>query len=253
MVSISLTDIKVTYPGNLKRYEQKMRSRLLKALAFSGKRDKGNSRIWALKGVSLRLHAGDIAGIIGENGAGKTTLLRVIARLIKPDSGTVDISGTVSSVFSLGAGFIPDLTGRENIHLVGSLYGFSRKEISQIEGSIIDFSELTAAIDRPIKTYSAGMRARLGFSIVTSLDSKIIVLDEALSAGDMKFRQKAGNLIERFFKEDKILVVVSHAQRVIREYCNKAYYIHEGQIAAEGTTQDVCDIYEDYGSASRRP
>lgn len=249
MTSILLSDITVSYPENLRPYERKVRSRLLKALSFSGQRNSRKNRIWALKGVSLNLQAGEIVGIIGENGAGKTTLLRVIARLIKPDSGIVDICGTVSSVFSLGAGFIPDLTGRENIHLVGSLYGFSRDEIAQLEGDIIDFSELAASIDRPIKTYSAGMKTRLGFSIVASLDSDIIVLDEALSAGDYKFRRKAGNLIDRFFRKDKILVVVSHIPRVIRDYCNKAYYLHHGQMEAEGTPQEVCSIYEDFSSA----
>ena len=192
----------------------------------------------------MKFRAGDVAGIVGENGAGKTTLLRVISRVLDPDSGRVDARGTVSSVFNLGAGFISELSGRENIYLVASLYGFSHHETTSIEQSIIEFSELDEAIDRPLKTYSTGMRSRLGFSIVSFLNTDIIVVDEVLAAGDYKFSRKAGNLIDRFSGESKILIVVSHNLTVIREQCNVSYYLHRGEIVAQGDPHEVCEIYE---------
>jgi teichoic acid transport system ATP-binding protein len=206
-----------------------------------------SSRVIALKGVSLSLEAGTVAGIIGENGAGKTTLLRVISRLLRPDSGSVNVVGVTSTVFNLGAGFIPDLTGRENIHLVGSLHGLDQARLEEIEAPAIDFSELGEAIDRPVKTYSSGMRSRLGFSIVAFLNSDIIILDEALSAGDARFKKKAGNLIERFASEDRILVVVSHSKKVIRDYCSTGFYLSQGRLVLQADPREVCKAYAQAG------
>lgn len=245
MSFVELKDVHVSYQKGKTVHDRYLKHFVKEKLSSIFKRRRREDRVvQALKGVNLHVSEGSITGIIGENGAGKTTLLRVISRLITPDSGTVNVEGSISSVFGLSAGIISHLSGRENIYSMGSLYGFSERQLTSLEQSIIDFSELGEAIDRPTRTYSAGMKARLGFSIIASLNTDIIVLDEALQAGDLKFRQKAGNLIERFAGENKILIVVSHSPRVIREYCNFAYYLHEGEIVTSGDPDTVCAEYE---------
>ena len=164
---------------------------------------------------------------------------------MSPDSGTLDITGSVSSVFGLGAGFMDHLTGRENIYMMGVLYGFSPKLLKDMIDPITEFAELSEAIDRPIRTYSSGMRTRLGFSILSHIDTDIVILDEALNAGDVRFRKKVGNLIERFHGENKILIVVSHNENVIKNYCNRAYYLSRGKIVAEGEPADVWNVFAD--------
>jgi ABC-type polysaccharide/polyol phosphate transport system ATPase subunit len=245
--SIDLKDIVVSYPAFRKAHDQRTRAYVRRVMSTVTSPSSRLSRVLAIKGVSLSLEAGDIAGIIGENGAGKTTLLRVISGLLRPDSGEVRVVGEVATVFNLGAGFIPDLTGRENIHLVASLHGLDQKQLDEIEEPVVEFSELGEAMDRPVKTYSSGMRSRLGFSIVAFLDSDVIILDEALSAGDARFKEKAGNLIERFAHEDRILVVVSHSEKVIRDYCNTAYYLSQGRVVTSGEPDEVCRAYEEAG------
>lgn len=210
---------------------------------FGGGREVKTSLVEALRGVSLHAKAGDIVGIIGENGAGKSTLLKIIAGLMSPDSGRIEIEGTVSSVFGLGAGFKNHLTGRENIYTMGVLYRLSPQEIDEMVEPIIEFAELHEAIDRPLRTYSSGMRTRLGFSILSYIDTDIVVLDEALNAGDVRFQRKVGNLIERFHGDKKILLVVSHAESVIKDYCNRVYYLSKGRIAAEGTAEEVWSTF----------
>jgi ABC-type polysaccharide/polyol phosphate transport system ATPase subunit len=243
MTSIALSDIHVSYMTARRMGRRSLKSAVRETFRPGSRSPAGRGEVRALRGVSLNLKAGDVAGIIGENGAGKTTLLKVLSGLLEPDSGRVEVTGSVATVFNLGAGFLPDLTGRENIHLVGSLHGLSRGSIQELEEPIIEFSELSEAMDRPVKTYSAGMRARLGFSIVAFLDSDIIVLDEVLSAGDFHFRKKAGNLIDRFAHERKILVVVSHSASTVRRSCNICYYLTQGRLEAMGDPEEILPLY----------
>lgn len=241
--AIVLRDVTLRYPLgrglSAKRWCDLVRRRLL------GRRSAQESGcVTALNNVSLWASAGDVVGIVGHNGAGKTTLAQIVAGVLLPDSGSVRVTGRVCTVFNLGAGFIPALTGRENIHLVGSLQGLSSRQVVSIEAEVIEFAGLREVIDRPLKTYSTGMRARLGFAIVSFLDTEIVVLDEALGAGDIAFRRKAGNLIERFSESRKTLVVVSHSTRAVRSYCTVAYCLRAGRIVESGTPERVCGFYE---------
>lgn len=244
MPQILLRNVRLNYPGTRALEERRLKSRIQRGLGrLLGGDSYQPDPVRALRDVNFTAKEGDIVGVVGANGAGKTSLLRVIAGLLAPDSGSVQVRGRVSTVFNLGAGFIPSLSGRENIHLVGTLHGFSQRRVAEIEESIIKFSDLGGAIDRPLKTYSSGMRSRLGFSIVANLDTEIVALDEALAVGDYQFRRKAGNLIERFVHDKRILVVVSHSPRVIIDHCSFAYCLAEGRMVAEGDPADVCRYY----------
>lgn len=249
MAKIVLKDVCVTYPSSRTPHDKRLKSQVQARIGRLVRREgrERRSLVPALKEVSMSASEGDIVGIVGENGAGKTTLLRVIAGILRPDSGQLEIEGTVSTVFSLGAGFMPSLSGRENIHLAGALHGMSKGQMALIEEPIIEFSDLGEAIDRPLKAYSSGMKSRLGFSVVAFLNTNIVALDETLSAGDHRFRQKAGNLIERYAHERKILIVVSHSHDIIRRYCNRSYLLQKGEVVSEGAPQDVLDLYEGNG------
>lgn len=244
MAHILLNDITVSYDSGKSVHNNKLRWWVKKKLKDLTGKTNGPKTFKALDSVSISAEPGQVVGIIGRNGAGKTTLMRVVAGILEPDSGTVDVSGSISSVFNLGAGFIPELNGRENIYLVCALHNISEKRTREIEEDIISFSGLGKAIDRPVKTYSSGMRSRLGFSIVAFIDSDIIALDEALSAGDHSFRKKAGNLIERFADNKKILLVISHSATVIRDHCTHCYLLENGRIAEFGSPLEVLEKYQ---------
>jgi len=174
------------------------------------KRRQKKEHIWALRDVDLTCFAGEIIGIIGANGAGKTTLCRVLSELVKPDLGSVEIGGMVSALFSLGTGFRKDLSGRENILLNGMMLGFSMQRVEEITRKVIDFSELGDFIDQPLKYFSSGMKSRLGFSIASMMEPEILVLDEALSTGDLNFSEKAGGKLKELIGKSKLVIVVTH-------------------------------------------
>ncbi|MCR3921769.1 MAG: ABC transporter ATP-binding protein [Firmicutes bacterium] len=203
----------------------------------------GLGDFWALKGINFSASAADIIGVIGSNGAGKTTLCRVISRLLRPDVGTISVTGEVSALLSLGTGFNKELTGSENIFLNGMMLGFTHKHMNQIYDDIVDFAGLSAFIDQPIKTYSSGMRARLGFSIATMLEPEILVLDEALSTGDAEFYQRAMAKTKELVAKAKVVIIVSHDIDFIENNCSKAIWIDHGQLQAEGAPATVCAQY----------
>ena len=198
---------------------------------------------WALREVNFAAVAADIIGIIGSNGAGKTTLCRVISRLLRPDEGSMSVNGEVSALLSLGAGFNKELTGRENIFLNGMMLGFSRQHMEQIYDDIVEFAGLQAFIDQPIKNYSSGMRARLGFSIATMLEPEILVLDEALSTGDAEFNQRAISRTKELVAKAKVVIIVSHDINFIEKNCSKAIWLDRGRVMAEGDPAEVCAQY----------
>ena len=213
----------------------------MKSIVFRNRGDKGE--FWALKGVSFSCARGDIIGIIGSNGAGKSTLCSVISRLLRPDRGDIHVAGEVSALLSLGTGFRRELTGRENIYLNGMMLGFSKKHMETIYDEILEFSGLHAFIDQPIKHYSSGMRARLGFSIATILDPEILVLDEALSTGDAEFKRRAMKKTQELVKTAKVVIIVSHNINFIEANCTKALWIDKGVLKADGLPADVCAQY----------
>jgi ABC-type polysaccharide/polyol phosphate transport system ATPase subunit len=198
---------------------------------------------WALKGVTFNVERGKTLGIIGKNGSGKSTLLRVIGRIFVPDEGGLEVSGTVSTLLSITAGFQAGLSGLENIYLNGVLMGFGEQQIDSVLDDIIEFSELGRFIESPVKTYSSGMYTRLGFSIAINLKRDIMLIDEVLGVGDTKFRKKCEEKIKEVMKEGRTIVLVSHSMEAIEKFSDKAIWLDKGTIRAEGTPEEVIDQY----------
>lgn len=197
---------------------------------------------WALRNISFSVKAGESLGVIGENGAGKSTLLQVLTGIYKPDEGSVEREGRLG-LLQLGTGFHPELSGRENIYLNGAILGLRRKEIDAIYDSIVAFSELERFIDTPIKTYSSGMTARLGFSIAINIKPDILLIDEVLSVGDVSFRRKGTQKLEEIKKMGKIIILVSHSMNNIKKVCERAICLDHGQIVYDGSSAEAVDFY----------
>jgi ABC-2 type transport system ATP-binding protein len=197
----------------------------------------------ALQNVSLEIKKGETFGIIGRNGAGKSTLLKVISRVLIPTEGRVQITGRVSPMLELGAGFHPELTGRENIFLNGTLLGHSRDEIDKRLDAIMEFSELGNFIEAPIRTYSTGMVARLGFAVATAWKPDILILDEVLSVGDEAFQQKCKNKIDEFRNSQVTTILVTHHMQTMEALCTKAAWLDQGQVRAIGDVKNIISAY----------
>ena len=191
------------------------------------------------------IETGSLTIIKGKNGSGKSTLLRTIAGIYLPDEGEMNVNGTVSSMLTLSSGFKQDLTGVENIFLIGVVTGFTEKEIKAKFAEIVEFSELEDFIYQPVKSYSSGMKARLGFSIAISLKRDIMLVDEILGVGDFKFREKSRKKMIELIKSDITVVLVSHDSETIKEYSNKCIWIHEGELKAAGETDEMMKLYLD--------
>jgi lipopolysaccharide transport system ATP-binding protein len=205
---------------------------------------KGSTPFWALRGISFEVDRGQSVGIIGANGAGKTTLLRLICGLGRPTNGHVHVSGHVAALLDLGAGFHPHLTGRENLYVGAIVAGLSRRTVTALFDTIVEFAELRDFIDQPLRTYSSGMQMRLAFAVAIHVDPSILVIDEALSVGDGHFQQKCLDRIARFRQRGKTLLIVSHDMQTIRSFCTRAVWLDHGTIAADGPADDVIGKYE---------
>lgn len=201
------------------------------------------TEFWALKDVSFKVEKGDRVGVMGFNGAGKSTLLKTIAGVLKPTMGSVKVAGTIAPMLELGAGFDPNYTGAENIYLYGATMGFSRKFIDEKYDEIVEFSELKEFINAPLKSYSSGMKSRLGFAIATAVKPDVLILDEVLSVGDAAFKEKSEQRILDMMKDGVTVLYVSHSTDRIRKLCNKAIILTKGQIVANGDVSEVCDMY----------
>jgi ABC-2 type transport system ATP-binding protein len=212
----------------------------------------GEKEFWALRDVSFRLVHGESLGVIGANGAGKSTLLQALAGIISPSEGVVDVHGKISSLLTLGAGFDQDLTGRENIALAGAFLGIDHREMERRTDGIIEFADIGEFIDAPIKTYSSGMRARLGFSIATSVDPDILLLDEVLGTGDQVFREKSKARVLELVKAAKAIVLVTHDMNWVTEFCNRAMLLDHGHVVAEGAPADIVAMYQEQAARVRR-
>ena len=205
----------------------------------------------ALSEVSFQVSTGDALGIIGENGAGKSTLLKILAGTSQPTSGNVIKQGTTAALLELGSGFHPEFSGRQNIYLNAALLGLTQEEIKEREKSIIEFSELGDVIERPVKTYSSGMYVRLAFSIATSIDPDILVIDEALSVGDQRFQQKCVDRMVGFTKARKTSVICSHSMYLIDELTSKTLWLLNGRVRSYGKTSSVVSEYMSYMEDNR--
>lgn len=203
--------------------------------------------VHAVKSLSFSVEEGKIVGIIGKNGSGKSTLLKAIGGIFTPDSGSIDLHGNTVSLLSIGVGFTPELSGRENIMLSGMLLGFQEETILEKMEDIIAFSELKEFIDYPIRTYSSGMHSKLAFSISASLETDIILIDEVLSVGDQHFKEKSYKRMKELITDDKrTVLIVSHSSNTIRELCDEALWINEGDFVMYGDTNGVMDAYTEY-------
>lgn len=203
------------------------------------------NEFWALQNVSFTVNKGERLGVLGFNGAGKSTLLKTISGVIKPTKGTVKTSGVIAPLLELGAGFDMNYSGRENIYLYGATMGYSRKFINSKYDEIVAFSELGDFIDVPVKNYSSGMRARLGFAIATAVEPQILILDEVLSVGDAKFRKKSEAKVRSMFDKGITVLFVSHNTRQVLDLCDKAIILDHGKIIAQGNAEEVCALYDE--------
>ena len=207
------------------------------------KREIQYNEFWALKNVSFSVEKGDRVGILGLNGAGKSTLLKVISGVFKPTEGHVDKHGKMVTLLELGAGFDPQYTGKENIYLYGAMLGYTKKFIDSKYDEIVEFSELQKFMDVPVKNYSSGMKSRLGFSIATVVEPKILILDEVLSVGDAKFRKKSEKKIMSMFDSGVTVLFVSHSLEQVQRLCNKAMILEKGKLIAYGDIDPISEQY----------
>ena len=201
----------------------------------------------AIKGISFSVPEGEIMGIVGKNGSGKSTMLRAIAGIFSPDSGEIDLHGHSVSLLYIGVGFQKALTGRENIILSGMLLGFSEEQVRAKMDDIIKFAELGRFIDMPVRTYSSGMHSKLAFSITAMLESDIMLIDEVLSVGDVKFRKKSYNKMKQLISnKDRTVIIVSHSSDTLKKLCTSLMWLHEGEIKMIGDTNEVLNAYEEF-------
>ncbi len=238
------TVIKVDHVGMKFNLSQEKIDNLKEFVIKFFKREIKYNEFWALKDVTFEVKEGDRVGILGLNGAGKSTLLKVVSGVLKPTEGSVKTKGMVVPMLELGAGFDPQYTGSENIYLYGAMLGYTKEFIDEKYEEIVEFSGIRKFIDTPVKNYSSGMKARLGFSIATVVEPDILILDEVLSVGDKKFKQKSENKIKSMFDQGVTVLFVSHSLPQIERICNKAILLEGGKLIAAGDVKPVVRIYK---------
>ena len=243
--AIVVRDLGVVYSLKLNR------KRTIRDTLIRRQKADAESEFWALRHVSFSVASGQSLGVIGPNGAGKSTLLQVLAGILMPSQGTVDVDGHVSSLLTLGVGFDQDLSGVDNIRLAGAFMGMPHQEVEKRLDGIIEYAELGQFIDAPIKTYSSGMRARLGFAIATSVDPDILLLDEVLSTGDAAFREKSKQRVLELLGGAKAIVLVTHDMAWVTEYCTRALLLERGRIVLMGEPEEVVRVHRER-SAERK-
>ena len=240
-LTVSVRDLKVNYKTNITK-----KPNFKEALLHFGRGEKTAITIEALKGVSFDIHRGTILGVIGANGAGKSTLMKAIAGLLPPTQGEIELRGKVSAMLSLGVGFNPNLSGRQNVLLGGLAAGLSRQEIDDNFNKIVDFAELHDQIEMPMRTYSAGMYGRLGFAVATTINPEILIIDEALSTGDASFKEKSAQRIDDLAEQAKTLIVVSHALGTLQELCTDVLWLDHGILVSRGKPDEIIAAYTKY-------
>lgn len=200
----------------------------------------------ALNGISLKVKKGDAIGILGKNGSGKSTLLKLITGVLSPTSGSIQVRGKISAILELGAGFNPEFSGRENIYLNGLMMGYTREEINEKLNDIIEFADIGEFIEQPVKIYSSGMFARLAFAVSINVEPDILIVDEALAVGDVRFQTKCIDKMKELKSQGTTILFVSHATEQIKRFCSKAIWLKDGVIQAIGESSEIADLYEDF-------
>lgn len=203
-----------------------------------------NKLIWPIKNLDFVGYKGEVLGIIGSNGSGKTTLCKLISGILQPNEGELFVDGKVSALFSLGMGFNKELTGRENVYLNGMMLGISKEKINMFIDEIHEFSGIDKFMDQPMKHYSSGMKARLGFSVAAYLEPEILILDEALNTGDKEFSKKAAKKIKQLVKKAKMVILVTHSLKYAKKHCNRLMWLEKGEIRNIGEPEDIIEQYQ---------
>jgi ABC-type polysaccharide/polyol phosphate transport system ATPase subunit len=239
--AIRVENLSVTYRTTVEK-----KPTLKKTLIRLGRRERIIREINAVRDVSFEVPRGAALGVVGVNGAGKSTLLRTMAGILPPTSGRVEVFGRVSTLLSLGVGFKSELTGQENVFLGGLAAGLSRAEMAEKYEEIAEFAELGDFMEMPMRTYSSGMYGRLAFSVATSMDPDILLIDEALSTGDARFKEKSFAKMRELCSEARTIILVSHGLRSIREMCDEAIWMNEGRIAMRDDADSVIEAYKEY-------
>lgn len=210
---------------------------------FDKKRRQKPTEFWALDDLTFNVKKGEVVGLIGSNGAGKSTLLKVVSGVMKPTKGKVEVSGIISPMIELGAGFDLELTARENIYLNGAILGYSKEFLEEKFDDIVKFSELEEFLDVPVKNFSSGMTAKLAFSIATVVNPEILIVDEILSVGDIKFQEKSKGKMLEMIKGGTTVLYVSHSLESIKDLCDKVIWIEHGKLIKMGNAKEICDEY----------
>lgn len=210
---------------------------------FDRKRRQKPTEFWALDDLTFNVKKGEVVGLIGSNGAGKSTLLKVVSGVMKPTKGKVEVRGIISPMIELGAGFDPELTARENIYLNGAILGYSKEFLEEKFDDIVKFSELEEFLDVPVKNFSSGMTAKLAFSIATVVNPEILIVDEILSVGDIKFQEKSKGKMLEMIKGGTTVLYVSHSLESIKDLCDKVIWIEHGKLIKMGNAKEICDEY----------
>lgn len=224
------------------------RERTIKDHLVYGRKYNSVSEVLVLDDISFSVKKGEMVGIIGRNGCGKSTILKLITKIIYPTSGTIESTGKISSIIELGAGFHPDMTGRENVYVNASIHGLSKKEIDDKFESIVEFSGLGMFMDQPIRTYSSGMYARLAFSVAINVDAEILLIDEILSVGDAEFQAKCLAKITDLKSKGTTIIFVTHSMEQVIHFCDAAIWIDGGKIMTSGLPEEVCNKYLNFES-----
>lgn len=233
----------VEVEGVSKRFRiYKERNQTFKAAAMRGGRA-SYEELWALRDVSLSVPVGKTYGLVGDNGSGKSTLLKCLARILVPDNGSITVRGRIAALLELGSGFHPELTGRQNVFLNGTILGLSRQDLEKRYDGIVDFAGLEHAMDQPVKNYSSGMYARLGFAVATSVEPEVLLVDEVLAVGDAGFQRRCAERISELRSEGRTVVLVSHASESVRALCDEVAWLESGSLLATGPTGQVLDRY----------
>jgi ABC-2 type transport system ATP-binding protein len=227
------------------RFSRNRRKRLsVRELLFKGETTTPRGSFWALRDVSFDVKQGEAVGLVGANGQGKSTLLKLIAGVLLPDEGTVTVRGGVAPLIELTGGFVKDLTARDNIWLTAGLHGLSKQEIEERFDDIVAFAEIGEFLDTPFRHFSSGMQVRLGFSVVTTLDEPVVLVDEVLAVGDKRFKEKCYTRMEELVGGGRTLFLVSHNERDLRRFCTRGLYLQGGVLKEDGPVEDALAAYD---------
>jgi len=241
-----MSDIAISIKNVSKYYKlyNTPKDRFKEALSFRNKQY--HKKFYATRNLNLDIKKGEVIGIVGKNGSGKSTLLKLITGVLQPDEGSIKVNGKISALLELGSGFNPEFTGLQNIFFYGTILGLTKKQMEEKLADIIAFADIGDFLNQPIKTYSSGMKSRLGFAVAVHIDPEILILDEVLAVGDILFKRKCYAKMEEFFKSGKTIIYVSHDANSIRELCNRAVFLTEGNILMDTDPKTVTNYYEKY-------